>query len=329
MDLNETITKLTDSMNQYSATALINIKLPNFAGLPDQDINQFIREFKAATCTLNDELKCLALDRSLIGAAHIWAKTNIKDDIKAGQWIQAKKKLRERFTPSNEALKHLDRLAKMKYDSAETTLSSYVEVYADVYRKAYQNASDGDVIRGLRLNFSPEILRHLNILSDSWTDMSSFKDFMAIIHRIERNVLPYEVKPKTEDSANMLAITDAIKELRQTLLEKKTEEKKESTQTEEVIAAISRPNQYQRNGQFNNKRRYYDNNNQRPENDRYKRRYNSNQGADNKAGGKDDTNGYQTELDRQYEERHGRVPSPCSTCGAKHFHRHCPHRALN
>lgn len=321
--LNDSMTKLSDSLSQYAATALINLKLPSFGGLPGEDVNQFIKDFKNSTITINDELKCLALNRSLIGSAHIWAKNNIKNAIKKGDWGEVKSKLRERFVQPDESIRHLNKLSKMSYNPLNTTLSSYVDVFADLYKKAHKSATDHDIIRALHLNFPADILKHLNTLAEGWINLSSLGSFMLIVQRLERDILPYEPKPKPEDSNDIVNLTKAIKELQDAV---KAKQHSEDSRPEavEVVAAVNRREQ-------DNKRTYHDRGRQsRDYDDHKKRRFNQgdkpNQPSTNYNSKPDN---YRENLQRNYEGQHGKPPGPCRVCGELHFHRHCPFQALN
>lgn len=50
----ETLLKLADSINQYSASALSPIPISEFKGLPDEDIHNFLGKFKLATLPFRD-----------------------------------------------------------------------------------------------------------------------------------------------------------------------------------------------------------------------------------------------------------------------------------
>ncbi|CAA2976480.1 Hypothetical predicted protein, partial [Olea europaea subsp. europaea] len=311
--MDETISKLSESISQQAAMALINLKLPSFSGAPDQEINSFLRDFKAATLTLNDELRCLALHRSLTGPARVWAKSTIKDDLDVGDWESAKTKLRQRFLPPGEDLRLLSKLSKMKYDSSEMTLSSYVEVYANLFGKVHKRAPDSDIIGHLRLNLPPEILKHLNVLSSTWTNLTSFKDFIALVTRVERDILPYEVKPKHDDNQNVAALTAAIKELKETVTAQKNALAEASKPVEVVAAIASNSNSQQRNqgqnrynNQSRNKRNYQDNG-QQGNSGGYRKRFSPPRSDANQTQESESSK----ELFRKYEEEHGPVPGPC------------------
>lgn len=197
-------------------------------------------------------------------------------------------------------------------------MSSYVEVYANLFRKVHRAASDAGIIH-LRLNLPPEILKHFNVLSDSWTKLTSLNAFIVLATRIERDILPYETKPKAEENADFVKLTAAIKELRDTVQTKKEPEPKPS-QAVEVVAAVSGFSNSRGANQYGNKRNYSDNfqSNQ----NYYKRR-------PQQANASNSDPSDQAELQHRYEEKHGKVPYPCRFCGAYHFHKHCPLQNIN
>lgn len=322
MELNDTITKLSESLTQYSATALNNLTLPEYDGSPGQDIKKFLKKFKIATLTLNDELKCLALDKSLIGSAHVWAKANIKQHIRNGEWSESKRKLAERFMPPDSEIRQLERLQKLRYKPEEITLSSYVEVYADAYKKCHAVCTDSDIIKSLRLNLSNDILRHLNMVADAWTELTSLKEFMPIVRRLECKILPYEQKQKAEENNNLVALTKALRELKDSV----TSQAKPAAENQEVVAALNTHQQQTRASVE-----------QRPANIRkaYPERYEPRQRKQFRQTGNYSRDLSQptkeqrhAEAKRKYEEKHGKPPGPCYGCGGDHFNKHCPF-ALN
>lgn len=327
-DLNETFARLSDSINQQAATALINLTVPEFSGKPGNDIGDFIRKFKSATITLSDEWRCHALNKALTGPAYTWAKCNIKTEIKTGDWRGAKRKLIDRFTSEDRTLKYHEKLQKFKYDPKENTLSSYVEIYADLFRKTHDNHADSDIIRALRLNLPSEILGHLNTISDTWTELKSLRDFMTLIQRIERKILPYVKQPKADDN-NLAVLAQTIKNLEATIMSHKLQEKPVNDKPTEVIAMVNhqRTNRYQGNNPgrtYQNDRNYRKNNDSRPGK------------RDNSFGPQDDSDRKRRpveespeELQRKYEEEHGKPPGPCWKCRGAHFNRHCPYMIKN
>lgn len=320
--MDESIAKLSESINQQASMALINLPLPNFDGSPDQDVSAFLTRFKDATLTLSPELRCLALFKALTGPARVWAKTAIKTQLEDGDWASAKKLVRERFTTAEHEIRLMNKLSQLKYDATKMTLSSFTEVYANLFKKVHVTATDEDIIRNLRLNLPQDIIKYLNVISADWMQLKTLAEFIKLATRIERNILPYETSAKVENSANMEALTAAIKELRETVAAKK-DNGCEANQTTEVIAAISNQNN-DRNYQVRDKRQY-----QETGRDNYegaKRRFNQPQ---RNFGRTDQFRNSNNDLQRRYEETHGKVPYPCRTCNLNHFHKHCPYRTLN
>lgn len=354
-DLNETIAKLSESLSQHSATALVNLSLPEFNGSPNQDINTFLKKFKSATITLNDSLKCLALERSLVGPAHTWAKNHVKSDLRAGNWRATKQALLKRFQAPDQPLRNLNKLTNLKYNPSDMTLSSYVEVFVDTYRKVYPGCADQDVIRNLALKLTPEILLHLNMLSDSWTTFEFMDDFMTLVQRVEHKILPYEKSTKTDDNSNLVKLTEVIQDLRNTVINRGEKEKAvQPEQTEVIAAVVKEPLRYPKNNQqqvaypgnhnpypqnYGNQHDQYQGN-YRPQNshpnamqnqfdnrERNKRGNNYQRINDHDKRPKTDTTS-RNHLQRQYEQRFGKPPGPCYTCGANHFNKHCPYNEL-
>lgn len=101
-----------------------------------------------------------------VGPDHTWAKENLKTITSANDW-EAKKAIVERFALSNQELRHQEKLSELKFDPRESTLTSYVEDFADTYKKAYKQAKDREIIQGLNLNLPNDILRNLDILSET------------------------------------------------------------------------------------------------------------------------------------------------------------------
>lgn len=340
--LNETISKLGDSLNQYSATALVNLTLPEFTGHPSQDVKDFIRKFKIATIALNDDLRCIALNRALTGSAHTWAKIGIKSEIAASDWSGAKKKLIERFAPPNQGLRYLEKLSKLRYNPSDFTLSSYIELYSDLYRKSYKDCTENSIIRGLSLNLSSDILKHFYTLSNDWIDFKSIKELMTLAKRVEHGILPYEQKAKAEESGTISELTKAIKNLQDAVIAQKSEAKSNQPESSQMIAAITGGQHSKPPNIHGNKAPYLDqgrnpryaNQYSQKRSNVYQNTYRDNQRNPRKDAAPTDAakqpqEDKYSEKRRKYEAVHGPIPGPCWTCGGKHFNRHCPYSALN
>lgn len=353
---NETIARLNETLNRYTASTLTNVTIPEFGGLPNEDVSVFLKRFKVATLTFSEELRCLALNKALVGSAHTWAKANIKNLLLTGAWKEIKKKIIERFSPPDRELRYQEKLNKLKYESVRGTLISYAEEYVDTYKKAYGKVNDQDVIRSLSLNLPTNIIRHLNTLSDDWQQFSTLPALYTLLRRIEYKIIPYEPK-EIEEKIGTEAIAKLLKELKQSI---ETHRDKSETKeagaigTTEAIAAFGKPSN---NLQFRNEdngisynkygpyrrdfsdryrynRRYGGSNSWQPHDKQQWRNNSRNQQnyAFTEHGSQPNRllpNPEQMDLKSAYMAKHGVPPAPCPICKDNHFRRHCPYQNLN
>lgn len=353
----ETLNRLSETLDRYAASAISTIPIPEFRGLPGEDVFEFIQRFKLATLTFSEELRCLALNKALIGSAQIWAKESLKSLIKSGHWKPVKKALIERFAAPDQELRHQQKLMKMKFDDVKGSLTSYIEEYAACYRKAFTNAVDTDIIKSLSLNLPSNIVRHLNILSENWVEFQTMALLYSLVKRLESKILPYESIQENKDKASIAELSKTLLEMQATLkasLDKK-ETPKPDKEPEEAVALMGRLNNYeQRQGpdryqmplkrpapyeRFDNpsrNRRYvldrrgpqahYGNNQVATQQDQPPQYRmlppKSNQASENQS------INYNA-LKSAYEQRYGKPPGPCYICGGEHFNRHCLYRDLN
>lgn len=187
----DALDRLSQTLSQYQTSRIATIPMPEFKGLPNEDVHEFLKRFKIAALPLDDKTRWVALKKALGGPAHRWAKHNLESLIDRNDWKTAKKMIIDRFALPNQGLRHQERLSKLKFDAKESTLMSYIEVYADTYRKAYAQAKDIDVVRSLRLNLPNEIIRDLNLLSDGWSASESLSTLYQLVRRLESKILPY------------------------------------------------------------------------------------------------------------------------------------------
>lgn len=339
---NDTMEKLNDTLYQYATSALANVSLPEYKGLPQEDVLEFIKRFKSATLPFNDDMKCLSLNKSLVGAAHVWAKENIKQFLKEGNWKAAKKAIIDRFSAPNQEIRHQEKLLKMKFNRADGTLTSYVEIYADLYRKAHKDAVDQDIIRSLSLNLPNDIIKHLNILSENWTTFGSIKELYSLIRRLEFKILPYEPDSENqEEKVSFTALSKMLKDIQESM-KKQSDKLKEDS--EEVVAAIQTRNYSNKQVYTQQPQRYqpyyYDRgrggyrnnycNNYRNDREKYDR--NEPQlTSENNPRMLPITQPDQpmisnvSKVKENYYAKHGKPPSPCEFCGEDHFNKHCPY----
>lgn len=278
--LNSTLDKLSASIDQQAISSINNLIVPEFRGLPDEDVCEFLSRFKMATIALPENHRCLALNKALKGAAMTWAKSNIKSLMASANWKSIKRQLIERFDHPDRTMRYRERLSKLKYDPDSTTLTSYVEAFTTLYRKAHRSNNseeslvDSDAIRALKLNLPDRVVRGLNYLDDKWMDYTNIADLIKSIRRYETKILPYEDKEESTSSPitkdELLSVFKELKSLKdqvKTDLEKHREHistgaKALATITAQAIQSNSHGNQSvskeqsQANQAHHNYRRY-------------------------------------------------------------------------
>lgn len=328
-----TLMKLAESMNQYAATSISSLSVPKYSGGLNEDIQSFLREFKIATITLNDETRCMAMEKALQGTAYIWAKNNIKTDLRAGNWKNVKRALIERFVAPNQELKHHEELAKLKFDAKSSTLLSFLEKYYECYRKTYKGCEDKAVIIALKLNLPNNVQRSLNVLNDEWVNFDCIKDLYKLARRAEEKILPFEHNEEESNKLDVQTFTKLLKDFKDSILKAKTNDNEQFERKQETLNVIQRQTNrgvHQRSGinrQSGPYNGYYTN----------KRPYETE--ADNTTGDLKKRTNLQREtssdnrnndkLFEAYVERYGKPPGPCYFCSGRHFNRHCPLQYLN
>lgn len=345
-----TLQKLTQSMNQYAASAVSGLNVPEFSGKIEEDVRDFVRRFKLATITLTDEMRCLALEKALHGTAYVWAKNNIKTLLRSGDWKAAKQALVERFQPPNAELKAHEQLSKLKFNPKLGSLQSYIEDYHNCYKKAYKTCEDSAVITQLKLNLPNNVQRSFNVLNDNWTSFSKIKDLLELAKRAEEKILPFE-QPDEGNKLDAITLKEILKEFKDSLVSKKDAEPQSVAEKPvENLALIHKDTPNNNNGQKNmtgfapRRGPYYpypyrSRNPFRPRSE-YRGNY-----TDQNMNQQRTESGYNPEVPDKdpkstnkrnenpayevYKAKYGEPPSPCDTCSGKHFHRHCPYKMLN
>lgn len=358
LGLNETLQKLSTSISQQAVASINSIVIPEFRGLPDEDIYEFVRRFKVATFTLPDDYRCLALNKALKGAALVWAKSNIRKLIIDAQWKDIKTALYNRFGSPDRILGYRERLSKLKFIVGASTLTAYIETYLDMYKKAYKEHKERDAIKALRLNLPDRIVKGLNLMNDEWSEFEKLSDFLDLVKRYETRIMPFE--SKSESGTNSLTketLQSLFKEFREVInndLRKQREEKAPEIKALGAMAHSApqkrsdydRPrysNQRNQNFHANNNYRHdnYRNNNYKSNSfkkARYDQAYNPkpmlpvNQNNGRRAiEDKDKTQAANpsgssrpNDFISAYYAKFGRPPGPCYYCEGKHLNRHCP-----
>lgn len=321
----------------------MTLPVPEFGGLPQEDVFEFLKRFKLATLSLNQKFKCLALNKALTGPARLWAKGNLKGLINDEDWKSAKKAIVDRFAPPNRELRYQERLNKMEYDPKATTLMSYVEEYANIYRKAYEEAQDKDIVRALSLNLPKDILKNLNLISDNWNSSESLPSFFQLIRRLESKILPYEPNDNEEgEKISLSTLTKMLADIKDSLSSQLKNNKPDEEKANTSLALVTADNQDKR-VRFSEPQRTYDNRytrryqpyrdfQPRPQERYYQRpaqRWSQNNERRLLPIEHQEEKDRTSDLTKSYYQTYGKPPNPCFTCGQNHFNRHCPFRELN
>lgn len=315
--MGESIDKLRESI--YYNFNLQN--LPEFKGLPGEDVERFLQDFSRATINYTPERKCSAIKRSLTGDAGFFAKNYLKPDLAAGKWKEVKEALRNRFSPIDRELMSRTELRNMVYRKETSTLLGYVDRYANLYRKVHPKAEDKELIGDLALNLGAEVVRKLNQISPGWQTTVTFESFRSLISRLEKDILAYE-STKGASPAEIMsvvnktvlaALEEPMKDIR-SLIESATKRPEEAV--EKALAAIHHSNGYRGPKRFpKRKDRDWD---ERPSHGNQRSKQ-----TDEAHEQRDRTSRVQ-DLKKHYEESFGKLNGTCFTCGGFHFKRHCP-----
>lgn len=341
-----TIAKFTEAMNQHAASAVASLQVPEFSGGPNEDVGQFLRRFKSATISLSDAMRCVALNKSLQGSAHIWAKDNIKSLIKGGNWKEVKTSLKRRFGEPNPEIRYHKKLYKLTYDPKNGSLVSFIEEYYDTYRKAYVKFEDAAVITALKLNLPNQVQRSFNVLNDNWQTFTTIKELLELAKRAEEKILPFETRDDSDklDKATFIRtlneLRDSIEKAQTQKPTDKTEKEKEPLGKEESLALIQHQEQRGFTSPYPTYKKRYEDRQRQPVRPRYgfgnsanirsraplREHERSGQGApkalalENTRGDGNPNSAY-----FKYVQKYGEVPGPCFTCSAMHWNKHCPY----
>lgn len=307
----------------YLSLSLSN--LPEFHGLPNEDIDDFLKKFSRATTALPYDQKCLALKKALVGDASIYLKTYLKGELLRGDWKSVKDSLRKRFSQVEPNLMYRTELNKMTFDQKKSTLLGYVDRYANLYRKIHSEAKDDELIQDISLNLGKKIILKLNQLSSDWKSLNNFEIFRSLISRLERDILSLEGDTMSEttlelaNTVNQLvtsALQTPIKGIQDILgqLSKKAKSEPEI----ENVAAVKYGG-------------YPDRSDDRPRQGYGKRKDRQWDSDKDHQNMKEDDEQVEwslvrrgKELRQAYEDKFGPLYGPCFLCGGHHFRRHCP-----
>lgn len=354
--MNATLQQLSESISHQASISINSIQIPEFRGLPSEDIHAFLKRFKFATSTLSEEHRCQALNKALKDAAMIWAKANLKEFLRQADWSSIKHLLIERFGTGDRRIRYMEKLSNLKFDPKQSTLLSHVENYLATHSKAFSGQSESDAIQSLRINLPDQVVKGLNQLNDKWIDFRQASELYDLIKRYERNIMPYESRETENNSITAEALKNMLTEFKDSITKQWDQKRIAEVKTENQQLAVissqkpSRPldhkrYQYQRPRYQNKgfgqprfrKQNYQDRNRYQDRNyNTNKRHFHVGTSRDSKPllgqaqlaiedqqrnrGAEKDNN----DPSAAYYAKFGKPPYPCKYCNGNHLQRHCP-----
>lgn len=239
--VNAIFAKLSESLLQQNALSINAVNVPEFKGMPNQDIHEFLAKFNLATLCFSKSHKCLELNRALEKSALIWAQSSIRCKLEKGEWPQIEQLSIERFGPPDRKLYYREKLSQMRYEPTKSTLISYAEEYIALYTNAYPGHEMNEIIHALLCNLPDTIIKGLNLLNDDWVNFGTLKELYSLINRYERNIMAFEAKEKAQSqTVSADAIKTMIEEIRVKFLEdinKNREQNKENSKVSYYYAS--------------------------------------------------------------------------------------------
>lgn len=315
---------LSETISQQCSVSLNNISVPEFSGLPNEDVHSFLKKFKTSTIGLSVELKCQSLRKALKGTAEIWAKCHIKEDILSANWKTIKNKLISRFSDPDRAQNCRRRLNKMTFKDSESTLLGYTEAFIDCYNRAYPGHKPEDAIHAIELNLPTKIIGHLNQLDHDWNEYTDLSQLYSLIRKLETKILPYETKVETPAPSIVDAVQKMLKEFRDEVVKQKEESQPEVAQIALLDQRNWRNNSSAHQCRLRDDSKRHNNEYHQSGDLSVKKPRLSGDEIDKPGRNKDDKISY---LIERYRTKFGNVPGGCFICGQPHWKRHCPLRA--
>lgn len=344
-----TLQKLfNDSISQYNAVQALNIKVPEFHGLPNEDVNKFIKKFRASTMGFPVEVRCRFMKKALKDSAQIWSKTHLKElltktTLTKQDWQIIKKLLRERFSEFDPQSTRRQQLNRMKYKEGDVLLSCYVEDYLSCYKSAYPNHEIQDALQALQANLPHRIIIRLNYINSDWTSLRSIHELIPIIRKLETKILPYEPQEESVSSSinekTIMDLFSGFKSSVEDMIKDTVQKASEKTTSLQLALLDKQSNQDTVNEQSNyNRSESRNNSHYRPFFKPHKRQPNFRDSYNEKKNKTDDKqadNNTRTsepsvsDLEKAYFDKYRKPARPCSLCKGPHWDKHCPFFDLN
>lgn len=215
--------KLANSSSNQMATTLASINPPQFSGAPGEDLNNFLANFNRETLALGDDLKCIALTKSLTLDAAVWAR-NSRELAEAGNdWSEVVKALKARFGDASSNSKKLEKLTRLKFDANKKTLISYVENFNELYRSVHPETPVSLILLNLNSKLPASVKYQLEIIEPDWLDYTSMSQFYSLVKRVDK-ALQLHAAQETAKQASIDDLATLVRDLHKRQVTKSTQE---------------------------------------------------------------------------------------------------------
>lgn len=133
-----------------------------------KDVFDFLNEFEASTSKLNDSQRPQLLSQVFpVGCYRPWFETELRPLIGGGtKWPEAKRKIIERFSETEDQDFHFRRLRELKFDPEEgKSLLSFIEEVIYSYQRAHPKGVCDDklIVRNVKAALPQSLMSSLNI----------------------------------------------------------------------------------------------------------------------------------------------------------------------
>lgn len=298
--MSEMVSKLSDAT---LSTALLNISPPEYSGFPEDDIYEWLGKFERLTLGLPTDQKCTLLEKAFTRSARSWFTDELLGKTNGKDWSSIKQTILDRFSGRKAEDRYYDKLISLRYSKNEHgSLLSFADEFVHVYRRAYSNASDPDIVRACVLAIPSEYRGYLNLIRNLAT-ISTVKDLKDTLRRYDQDI---KIAPQASNS-NPIINMEEFKKIMTGVVKELVDQ--QATKTEETVAAFAKRYDNRRSNQ-------YATNNNMP-------RKNPNSNINARPGS------FYNEIGRPVRRNGGAPPSPCYHCGEMHWNCDCLLRSQN
>lgn len=193
--------------------SMSNVTIPVFSHY--KEAYDFIGDFELATTGISEEQKLILLAKAFPPGRHrSWFEIEIKPVIdRQGKWSEARIKILDRFTFTDDKDKHFAKLKELKFEeSGEQSLLEFIDDMSYSYKKAFPaQLIEDDLVRYIKASLPGNIKSALNIYADfrSAGTLESMKKAAKQYEASRKS----SVTSKTNDRATLTKFSALVQEL--------------------------------------------------------------------------------------------------------------------